>query len=194
MVERNHDHTVIPGQVCAVIRDKLLTAAGPETAAMQPDHDRALYPVAQTACPNIQAQTVFIGETVVPVHGEGLVVRPPAGAFVLRTGGAVRPARTDFRPGIGILSRHETGCLGIRNSFEDEHTAVDVAGYGTRCRLDGRSLGRCLQGGRTGRLGPVAGRTAAGCGQQDRSKQRHHKKPFVHSSFQKLFANFVKSL
>ena len=83
VIQRNHDDPVVTSQVGPVITDQFLGRSLAETASVQPDHDRELAPRLDAGCPHIHPETVFTRKTVVPMHGESLVVIPPTHPFAM---------------------------------------------------------------------------------------------------------------
>ena len=164
MVQGNHHHAVVAGQVRAIITDEFLARAFTKAAAVQPNHYGAFLPVIDASCPDIDPEAILIVETIIPVHREGLVVGPPAGTGGRRSRRAERPAGTDIRPRVGIDGRGETLRLGVGNALVDENTVIDIAGHRTGHRLDGRLLGGSLQA--ADALGVPLGRLSAGDGKR----------------------------
>ena len=168
---QGHDHdTVVPGQISPVVGNEFLAGAGAETAAVEPHHHGALPAVVDSVGPDIHPEAVFVGETVVPVHGEGLGVGIPAGPLVLRTGGTVCPAGADFRPGLGSHGRLEPLRPGIRDALVNEDSIVDIAGHRSGRCPDGRRLGGCLEASET-----VGGRPAGRLAASPQDKQGNEK-------------------
>ena len=156
MVQRHHYHVALLGQVGTVVRRQLLPRAGSITAAMQPYHDGAFLPVAHARRPDVDAQAVLIGKTVVPVEREGRLIAVPARALGLRAGRPVGTAAAYALPAVGSRRRHEAFGLGIRNALVDVHAVFNVPGHLARLslrngfRIGGndfaRRLGRILLG------------------------------------------------
>ena len=164
MVQGNHHHAVVAGQVRAVVADEFLARAFTKATPVQPNHYGAFLPVMDAAGPHIDPEAVLVVETIIPVHREGLVVGPPAGTGGRRRRGAERPAGTDVRPRVGIDGRRETLRLGIRNTLVDEHPVVEITGDGTGNRFDSRLLGRSFQAAEA--LDNPPGRLSAGDGER----------------------------
>ena len=61
MIVSHHHNIMITGETLAVIREKIVAAAGSEPAAMHVDHDWALVGPTDLRRPKIQAQAVFAG-------------------------------------------------------------------------------------------------------------------------------------
>ena len=160
VVQGHHHHSVVAGQISAVVAGLLLGRALGEAAAVQPYHHGHPGIGLDARRPHVHAEAVLAGVSVVPVHGEGLGVVPPAAARGVRGHGAVGAAGTELRPGLGVHGRHEALRLPVRDTFIYIYAVVHIAADGAALDGHGRSFGRCLQRGdtflRTARYGRAA--------------------------------------
>ena len=165
VVEGHDDHVMSAGQGPSVVRRPFLAVPAVESAAVEPDHDRPFAAVIDPWRPDIQAEAVFIRETVVPSRGKGLFVVVPAGPFALRAGRPVGAAAPDAFPG-DVLGGHEPLRLAVGNAFVDVDAVFHVAGDVAAGRRDaGSRFGGIEPDGRNGFLG------VTGCQQQCRGKE-----------------------
>ena len=149
VVEGNHHHAVVTGQVGAVVAGLLLRGALAEAAAVQPHHHGKLAARLDAGSPYIHAEAVLAGIAVVPMHGEGLVVVSPAGAVGMGTHRAVRTAGPHLFPRFRVCRGHKALGLAVRDTFINVHAIVHITGHGTGYGLDGRSLCGSLKTGST---------------------------------------------
>ena len=126
VVEGHDDDIVAAGKGPAVIGRPLLAVSAVETAAVEPDHNRAFAAIFDSRCPDIEAQAVLVREAVVPSGGEGLLVIVPTAPGALRAGRTIGPAAADAIPA-DAFGRHETLCLAVRNALVDIDAVFQVA-------------------------------------------------------------------
>ena len=129
VVERNHYHVALAGQVGAIVTGQLLSATGCVTATVQPNHDGAFLAILDTRSPDVHAQAILTGEAIIPTVGKGHLVVGPTLTGSLRTGGTEGTAAANALPAVGSRRRHEALGLGVRDTFIYIEAILCVTGY-----------------------------------------------------------------
>ena len=117
VVERNHYHVALAGQVGAIVTGQLLSATGCVTATVQPNHDGAFLAILDTRSPDVHAQAILTGEAIIPTVGKGHLVVVPTLTGSLRTGRSKGTAAANALPAVRSGRRHEAFGLGVRDTF-----------------------------------------------------------------------------
>jgi len=130
-----------------------------ESATMQPEHNRPLFAVRNSLCPDIHTEQFFFILDGIGIPGDYLTgYRPEFIAF-----------KNSF-PCIRLLRRHKSLCLGIGNPLEGTDSIVNTSGYRTRGGLHDGSLSQV-------RFGVAPCKTKTGCNykKENEVNDRSHK-------------------
>ena len=136
MIDGDLHHVVMSRHLRAFMRRQFVRGAETVAAAVEIDHHRAL--AAQGRRPDVELEHVLALPTVVPILDERLFDARPrmqglrAVRAVDQRGILIRPRSRRFRGKPAILTR---GCLTVRNSFEGEDAAVEIAAHFAVLRL-----------------------------------------------------------
>ena len=154
VVDRDLDHIVAPGHLCAFMRGQFIGRSKAVASAVHVEHHG---PAARKGGrPDVQAKHVFALPSVVPILEEGLFRAGPRmqvlGAVcpVDQGGKLILPGRRRLCGKPAVLS----GCgLAIGNALKGENAAIQKAAYLAVLRFGDRGAGR----------GAVAGPLMRGC-------------------------------
>ena len=140
VVDADGDNVTLVGEGAAFIAVEVVAGTGGETAAMDPDEDRALLAVIDALGPNIQHEAALLvhrfDDELVAEVVVALGVVPPDEVEALRGLRAVEFAHPHALELVGSLRGHEAVCFGILDALEGVDVIVEIAFDGTVLGVD----------------------------------------------------------